>query len=86
MVTCGDVCRPCTRHSCILWLPSLTGDIINQPSLVLVLVLAWARNNHPIFGLNTVLHILHFTELCLETVDWPGQLLHCSTRTLRKQL
>ena len=39
----------------------------------LVLVLAWARNNHPIFGLNTVLHILHFSELSLETVDWPGR-------------
>ena len=63
---------PVPAHSCILWL-TLTGDIINQPRLVLSLVLGR-------YLVSTLFCIfLHFTELCLETLV-TAALVHWESR------
>ena len=62
------MCTSPPVHSCILWL-SLTGDIINQPG-------PEPGPGHGTISQSTLFCIfLHFTELCLETLDWTGQLL-----------
>ena len=85
---CGEVvtsgCVPLYPH-----IPASCGWVSRVTSLISPAwswAWSWARNNQPILGLNTVLHIftLHRTLSGDSGLDWP--VAHCSSRTLGKQI